>query len=432
MRTLTWSQLTTEQQQLQLQRPALENSAMLQQQVANIIDNVKQNGDAALKEYATRFDNISLEHIAVSPEAIDAAQANVSAELKAALAMAKTNIETFHRAQLSQDIVVETTPGVQCELRTQALQSVGLYTPGGSAPLPSTVLMTAIPAMIAGCPQIVLCSPPPISDVILYTAKLCGVSKIYQIGGAQAVAAMAYGSESVPKVDKIFGPGNRFVTEAKKQVAMAIGGASIDMPAGPSEVLVIADEQANPAFVAADLLSQAEHGTDSQAILLTPCSEVAKQVSIEVENQLNKLTRQEIARQAIEHSRIFVTDDLNQAIAISNLYAPEHLIIQTEQPRTVLDAIYAAGSVFLGRWSPESAGDYASGTNHVLPTYGMCNSYSSLSLADFSRRFTVQELTFSGLSTLANSICPMATAEGLDAHRNAVTIRLDQGEHNEQ
>ena len=428
MRTLTWSSLSEQDKQTVLERPALENSAMLHQQVLNIIDNVKENGDEALKDYSFRFDNITLNQIAISQQEILRAADNVSDELKQALALAKANIEKFHTAQRHVDVAVETTKGVQCELRTQALRSVGLYAPGGTAPLPSTVLMTAIPAQIAGCNKIILCSPPPISDIILYTAHLCGVDSIYQVGGAQAIAAMAYGTDEVTKVDKIFGPGNRYVTEAKKQVSMNVGGAAIDMPAGPSEVLVIADKHADASFVAADLLSQAEHGSDSQTILLTPCSKLAQQVGDEIERQVSTLSRQDIARGAIEHSRIIVTEDLAQAIAISNIYAPEHLIIQTDKPRDVLDHIYAAGSVFLGKWSPESAGDYASGTNHVLPTYGMCNSYSSLSLADFSRRFTVQELSFEGLSSLSRSIVPIAMAEGLDAHAKAVTIRLEQGD----
>ena len=371
MLKLIWSALSEQERQQQLQRPALEDSAMLHQQVVNIIDQVKSNGDEALRDLAQRFDNIEITDIAVTPAQISAACDNVSDELKQALAIAKANIEKFHTAQVATPIAVETSPGVKCELRTQALQSVGLYAPGGTAPLPSTVLMTAVPAQIAGCGRVILCSPPPISDVILYTAQLCGVDTIYQVGGAQAIAAMAFGSESITKVDKIFGPGNKYVTEAKKQVAMVTDGAAIDMPAGPSEVLVIADAAANPAFIAADLLSQAEHGTDSQTILLTPCDALAQQVSQQATEQLATLPRKEIAAQAVAHSRIFVTKDLAQAIDISNSYAPEHLIIQTEQPRDVLASIYAAGSVFLGKWSPESAGDYASGTNHVLPTYGM-------------------------------------------------------------
>ncbi len=427
MLTLSWSTLNEQEQQRQLQRPALDNSASLEQQVTDIVTTVKKQGDQALRQYAQLFDQTTLSEIAVSKADILTAVDNVSDELKHAISLAKANIEKFHLAQRSTTIKVETTVGVQCELRTQAIKSVGLYAPGGTAPLPSTVLMTAIPAQIAGCDRIVLCSPPPISDVVLYTAHLCGVDTIYQVGGAQAIAAMAFGTTSIKKVDKIFGPGNRYVTEAKKQVSMVNNGAAIDMPAGPSEVLVIADKEANPAYIAADLLSQAEHGADSQTILVTPCQQLAEQVSKQVASQLALLPRKDIAAQAIAHSRIFVTDDLAQAIDISNAYAPEHLIIQTEHPRDVLDHVFAAGSVFLGQWSPESAGDYASGTNHVLPTYGMCNSYSSLNLNDFTRRFTVQELTYDGLSALARSICPIAEAEGLDAHARAVTIRLEQG-----
>lgn len=427
MQILNWGSLSNDEQARQLSRPALEDSAMLQTQVSNIIDNVRLNRDDALREYAARFDNIELEAMAITQEQLTAATANIDDELKQAIELAKNNIETFHTAQKQSDVSLETMPGVQCELRTQPLRSVGLYAPGGTAPLPSTVLMTAVPAKIAGCQQIVLCSPPPISDVILYTAQLCGVDTIYQIGGAQAVAAMAFGTQTVPSVDKIYGPGNKFVTEAKKQVSNAVGGAGIDMPAGPSEVLVIADNNANADFVAADLLSQAEHGIDSQTILLTESENLAKRVAIAIDEQLAKLSRNDIATAALAHSKIIVCESIAQTIEVSNSYAPEHLIIQTENPRDVLANIYAAGSVFLGKWSPESAGDYASGTNHVLPTYGMCSSYSSLSLADFSRRFTVQELSFDGLKSLERSIVPLAMAEGLDAHANAVTIRLQQG-----
>lgn len=426
MRILDWSLLSKSEQLRQLERPALEDSAILQTQVANIIHHVRISGDSALRDYAMRFDKVDMSAIAITPQQISEAANNLSDELKQAIAIAKRNIDTFHRAQMQQDINVETVQGVQCELRTQPLRRVGLYAPGGTAPLPSTVLMTAVPAKIAGCQNIVLCSPPPISDVIIYTAQLCGVDTIFQIGGAQAIAAMAFGTDSVPSVDKIYGPGNKFVTEAKKQISNAIGGASIDMPAGPSEVLIIADNNANANFVAADLLSQAEHGTDSQTILLTDSQELAKRVAQAIDRQLIQLSRQQIAKAALEHSKIIVCESIEEAIDISNSYAPEHLIIQTDEPRRLLDNIYAAGSVFLGQWSPESAGDYASGTNHVLPTYGMCNSYSSLSLADFSRRFTVQELSFEGLKNLESSIVPLAMAEGLDAHAKAVTIRLNQ------
>lgn len=426
MLQLKWQQLSDAERQNELARPALGNSQSLTNTVSDIISTVRQQGDQALSDYARAFDNIELSDFRVSAADIEAAAERVSEELKLAMADAAANIRRFHSAQQTEDISLETAPGVTCELRSRAIGAVGLYAPGGSAPLPSTVLMTAIPALVAGCQRIVLCSPPPIDDAVLFAAKLCAVDEVYQVGGAQAIAALAYGTESITKVDKIFGPGNRFVTEAKSQVALAIGGAAIDMPAGPSEVLVLADETANPAFIAADLLSQAEHGADSQAILVTPSQALADQVTTEVQSQLAQLSRQEIAAQAIEHSRIIISESLEEAIAISNHYAPEHLIIQTDDPREVLEKITAAGSVFLGAWSPESAGDYASGTNHVLPTYGMCNSYSSLSLSDFCKKFTVQELSASGLSGLARTICTLADAEGLDAHKRAVTIRMEQ------
>ncbi|HID4108317.1 TPA: histidinol dehydrogenase, partial [Escherichia coli] len=302
---------------------------------------------------------------------------------------------------------------------------VGLYIPGGSAPLFSTVLMLATPARIAGCKKVVLCSPPAIADEILYAAQLCGVQDVFNVGGAQAIAALAFGTESVPKVDKIFGPGNAFVTEAKRQVSQRLDGAAIDMPAGPSEVLVIADSGATPDFVASDLLSQAEHGPDSQVILLTPDADMAHQVAEAVERQLAELPRAETARQALNASRLIVTKDLAQCVEISNQYGPEHLIIQTRNARELVDGITSAGSVFLGDWSPESAGDYASGTNHVLPTYGYTATCSSLGLADFQKRMTVQELSKEGFSALASTIETLAAAERLTAHKNAVTLRVN-------
>ena len=319
----------------------------------------------------------------------------------------------------------ETLPGVRCQQVTRPIASVGLYIPGGSAPLFSTVLMLATPARIAGCQQVVLCSPPPIADEILYAAQLCGVQDVFNVGGAQAIAALAFGTESVPKVDKIFGPGNAFVTEAKRQVSQRLDGAAIDMPAGPSEVLVIADSGATPDFVASDLLSQAEHGPDSQVILLTPDADMAHQVAEAVERQLAELPRAETARQALSASRLIVTNDLAQCVAISNQYGPEHLIIQTRNARELVDSITSAGSVFLGDWSPESAGDYASGTNHVLPTYGYTATCSSLGLADFQKRMTVQELSKVGFSALASTIETLAAAERLTAHKNAVTLRVN-------
>jgi len=314
---------------------------------------------------------------------------------------------------------------VRCQQLTRPIQSVGLYIPGGSAPLVSTVLMLATPARIAGCQKVVLCSPPPIADEILYAAQLCGVEEVYQLGGAQAIAALAFGTESVPRVAKIFGPGNAYVTEAKRQVSQSLDGAAIDMPAGPSEVLVIADSGATPDFVASDLLSQAEHGPDSQVILLTPDMKMAQAVGEAVERQLQTLSRSEIARQALASSRLIVAKDIAQCIEISNAYGPEHLILQTREPEQLVDSITSAGSVFLGDWSPESAGDYASGTNHVLPTYGYTATCSSLGLADFQKRMTVQQLTPEGLLGLATTIETLAQAEQLTAHKNAVTLRVN-------
>ncbi|SPW26066.1 Histidinol dehydrogenase [Edwardsiella tarda] len=304
------------------------------------------------------------------------------------------------------------------------MDTIGLYIPGGSAPLLSTVLMLGIPARVAACRRVILCSPPPIDPAILYAASLCGINEIFQVGGAQAIAAMAYGSESIPRVDKIFGPGNAYVTEAKRQVSQQVQGPAIDMPAGPSEVLVIADEYANPAFIAADLLSQAEHGPDSQVILLTPDTGLAQQVAEQVEAQLVRLPRAAIARQALAQSRLIVTDSLADCVAISNRYGPEHLIIQTRDAAAWVDGITSAGSVFLGDWSPESVGDYASGTNHVLPTYGYTATHSSLGVADFQKRMTVQQLSPAGLLALAPTVEVMAQAERLDAHSNAVSLRV--------
>ncbi|MCV6604495.1 MAG: histidinol dehydrogenase, partial [Porticoccaceae bacterium] len=365
----------------------------------------------------------------VDSDAVEAAAQRLDDRVKQALQQAAANIRRFHEAQRPQPIRVETQPGVVCEQHSVAVDAVGLYIPGGSAPLPSTVLMLAIPAMLAGCRQVVLCSPPPIADEILYAAQLCGVTRIAAVGGAQAIAAMAYGTDSIPAADKIFGPGNTFVTEAKRQVSNGnIGesaGAAIDMPAGPSEVLVLADDSANPAFVAADLLSQAEHGPDSQVILATPSESLANAVASELAQQLAQLPRREIAAQSLANSRLIVADDLQQAIEVSNHYGPEHLIVQTADPRALLPQLCNAGSIFLGPWSPESVGDYASGTNHVLPTYGYTRNYSSLGLADFMKRYTVQELSADGLRQLGPTVATLADAEQLTAHGNAVRLRLD-------
>ncbi|UYP74791.1 histidinol dehydrogenase [Pantoea dispersa] len=424
MQPIDWQACSAEQQQALLQRPAISASASISATVQDVLVQVKQQGDAALRAFSARFDKAQVENLRVSAAEMQAAGERLSDNLKQAMADAMANIETFHNAQILPPVDVETQPGVRCQQITRPVKSVGLYIPGGSAPLFSTVLMLATPARIAGCGRVVLCSPPPIADEILYAAQLCGVQEVFQVGGAQAIAALAFGTESVPKVDKIFGPGNAYVTEAKRQVSQRLDGAAIDMPAGPSEVLVIADEGATPAFVASDLLSQAEHGPDSQVILLTPSRQLAEGVALAVEQQLAQLPRAATARQALESSRLIVAQDLAQCVEISNQYGPEHLIIQTRQPRALVEEITSAGSVFLGDWSPESAGDYASGTNHVLPTYGYTATSSSLGLADFQKRMTVQELTPQGFLNLAATIETLAAAEQLDAHKNAVTLRV--------
>ena len=416
---IDWNSCTAEQQRQLLMRPAISASESITRTVNDILDNVKARGDDALREYSAKFDKTTVTALKVSAEEIAAASERLSDELKQAMAVAVKNIETFHTAQKLPPVDVETQPGVRCQQVTRPVASVGLYIPGGSAPLFSTVLMLATPARIAGCNKVVLCSPPPIADEILYAAQLCGVQDVFNVGGAQAIAALAFGTESVPKVDKIF------VTEAKRQVSQRLDGAAIDMPAGPSEVLVIADSGATPDFVASDLLSQAEHGPDSQVILLTPDADMAHQVAEAVERQLAELPRAETARQALSASRLIVTNDLAQCVAISNQYGPEHLIIQTRNARELVDSITSAGSVFLGDWSPESAGDYASGTNHVLPTYGYTATCSSLGLADFQKRMTVQELSKVGFSALASTIETLAAAERLTAHKNAVTLRVN-------
>ncbi|GJH42244.1 histidinol dehydrogenase [Pasteurella canis] len=422
MQTLIWNNLNDQEKQTALSRPAQAIGEQITQAVNEIKTNVLKNGDQALFELSEKFDKVKLESLIISKAQLEQASSRISDELKKAIQTAKGNIERFHQAQKNQSVDIETQEGVRCQVLTRPIQKVGLYIPGGSAPLFSTVLMLAVPAKIAGCKTIVLCSPPPIADEILYTANLCGVETIYAIGGAQAVFAMANGTESVQKVDKIFGPGNAFVTEAKRQVMM--NGTAIDMPAGPSEVLVIADEFADPDFVASDLLSQAEHGADSQVILVTNCETLAKQTALAIEQQLTCLPRAETARKALAHSRTFIAEDLQQCVEISNAYAPEHLVVQVENARNLLPLLDNAGSIFLGAYSPESMGDYASGTNHVLPTYGYTRTHSSLGLADFSKRMTVQELSPQGFKKLANTVMLMAEAEQLEAHKQAVAIRL--------
>ncbi|WP_038174505.1 histidinol dehydrogenase [Vibrio pacinii] len=426
MRTVVWQSLSESQQASILERPAITQGANITAAVADLIGQVRQDGDSALLALTEKFDGVRPQSIRVSSAEIDEACLRLSTKMKQALEQAYDNIAKFHKAQKPQPIKVETQPGVMCEQVTRAIQKVGLYIPGGSAPLPSTVLMLGVPAKIAGCRKVVLCSPPPIADEILYVAKLCGIDEVYNVGGAQAVASMAYGTETVEKVDKIYGPGNAYVTEAKRQVSNDFRGAAIDMPAGPSEVLVLADETADADFIAADLLSQAEHGPDSQVVLVTPSPIIADQVTDAVQRQLKLLSRADIAQQALASSLVIIAESITQSVAISNYYGPEHLIVQTKNPRELLPLLDNAGSIFLGDWSPESAGDYASGTNHVLPTYGYTRTYSSLGLADFSKRMTVQELTQQGLKNLAPTVVTMAEAEGLDAHKRAVTIRIEK------
>ncbi|MGF1748832.1 MULTISPECIES: histidinol dehydrogenase [Vibrio] len=426
MRTVVWRSLSQSQQESILERPAIADGVSITAAVSSVIDQVRQGGDSAVLALTEKFDKVCPDSIRVSSDEIDAASDRLSANMKQALEQAYANISTFHKAQKPQSLKVETQPGVVCEQVTRPINKVGLYIPGGSAPLPSTVLMLGVPAQIAGCRKVVLCSPPPIADEILYVAKLCKIDEVYNVGGGQAVAAMAYGTETVAKVDKIFGPGNAYVTEAKRQVSNDFRGAAIDMPAGPSEVLVIADDSADPEFIAADLLSQAEHGPDSQVVLVTPSAVLADQVTEAVRNQLKALSRAEIAEKALGSSLVIIADSLTQCVSISNYYGPEHLIVQTKNPRELLSLLDNAGSIFLGDWSPESVGDYASGTNHVLPTYGYTRTHSSLGLADFSKRMTVQELSKEGLQLLAPTVVTMAEAEGLDAHKRAVTIRVEK------
>lgn len=423
---IEWNTLSETERTDILRRPAVLAGDKIATVVSGIIQEVETRGDDALREFSARFDRTEVKKFRVTPEEVDAAIARLPDDFMNALRTAADNIKKFHTAQVLEPVTVETMPGVLCQQVTRPIDAVGLYIPGGTAPLFSTVLMLGIPAKIAGCERVILCSPPPIADPILAAAKLCGIDQIYQVGGAQAIAAMAFGTETIPSVSKIFGPGNAYVTEAKRQVSGRPDGAAIDMPAGPSEVLVIADAEANPDFVAADLLSQAEHGPDSQVVLVTPSKALAKAVAQAADRQLADLPRKDITVKALSASRLIVVKDLDECVAVSNRYAPEHLIIQTRNARELVDKVQNAGSVFVGDWSPESGGDYATGTNHVLPTYGYAATYSSLGLADFTKRMTVQEMTPQGFTALGPAIALLANTEKLDAHQRAVLIRLAQ------
>ncbi len=409
-----------------LRRPALDTENLFDT-VRSIIDRVRAEGDKAVLDYEARFDKVELASLAVTEEEMQEAVEAVGVELKAAIYLAQNNIEKFHAAQRFTGKKVETMEGVTCWQKAVGIEKVGLYIPGGTAPLFSTVLMLAVPAKLAGCKEIVLCSPPgkdgKIHPAVLFAARVAGVSKIYKAGGVQAIAAMAYGTESIPKVYKIFGPGNQYVTAAKQLVSLR--DVAIDMPAGPSEVEVLADETANPVFVAADLLSQAEHGADSQALLITTSEKLQKEVMYEVERQLGYLPRRDIAAKALENSKLIVVKDTEEALQMTNEYAPEHLIIQTTDYHQLAERVTNAGSVFLGPLSPESAGDYASGTNHTLPTNGYAKAYSGVSLDSFIRKITFQEILPQGMCAIGPAIEVMAANEQLDAHKNAVTVRLN-------
>ena len=408
-----------------VERPHLDVTE-LNQTVANVLADVRTRGDEAVKGYELKFDHIDLDNLAVSEKEMKEAEAKVSPELRQAIELAHSNIKQFHESQRFHSKKVETQPGVVCWQKSVPIEKVGLYIPGGTAPLFSTVLMLATPAKIAGCKEIVLCTPPDrqghVNPAILVAARVAGVSKIFKIGGVQAIGSMAYGTESVPKVYKIFGPGNQYVMAAKQQVSLH--DVAIDMPAGPSEVCVIADELANAAFVAADLLSQAEHGIDSQVILITTSHKLIDDVQKEVDRQLEQLPRKEIAQRSLENSRIILVRDMKEAIELSNAYAPEHLVIQTENYEEMAEQVVNAGSVFLGRYACESAGDYASGTNHTLPTHGYATTYSGVNLDSYCRKVTFQHLTEAGVRSIGRAVELMAEAEQLDAHKNAMTVRI--------
>lgn len=429
MTVFRWSGLDTAARRTALLRPAIVQKPGFESQVREIIAAVRRGGDAALLRLARQFDGAELPSLRVTEDEVASAEASLPAQAKSAIGTAIANVRRFHEAQSTPPLRVETAPGVVCERITRPLDAVGLYVPAGTAPLPSTAIMLGVPSAIAGCPVRVLCTPPRpdgrADPAVVVAARACGVRDIFKAGGAQAVAAMAYGTESISKVAKVFGPGNAWVTAAKTIVASDPAGAALDMPAGPSEVMVVADRFADARFVALDLLSQAEHGPDSHVVLVTPDEALVARVEAEMDGALGSLPRRPIIEQALRHSVVVLVADVAEAIAVANEYAPEHLILQVSEPRAVVASVTTAGSVFLGRWTPESVGDYCSGTNHVLPTYGYARAYSGLSVADFQRRMTVQEVTLSGLRGLAPTVLTLAGLEGLDAHARAVTVRLE-------
>lgn len=423
-----WSDLNDAERRALLQRPAVADAAAIHQSVADIIARVRKDGDTALHELTLRYDHADIGEFRVSAEEIAAATGQLRTEQLDAIDLATKNVRRFHEQQRPSPIVVETMPGVSCERVSHAIEAVGLYVPAGTAPLPSAAIMLAVPATIAGCRTKILCTPPrpdgTADPAVLAAATRAGVADIYKIGGAQAIAAMAYGTESVPKVCKVFGPGNAWVTSAKSQVSADPAGAAMDMPAGPSEVLVVADENASAEFVASDLLSQAEHGVDSQVVLVTTSSILAAEVVAQFDEQMTELSRATIAAEALEHARVIIVPDLETAVSVSNRYAPEHLILQVENARELLPRVRNAGSVFVGPWTPESVGDYCSGANHVLPTYGFAQAYSGLGVDQFMRQMTIQEVSGEGLRNLGDTVISLAGLEGLDAHAASVRRRL--------
>ena len=432
MKIYDWNALDEAARHSVLARPAGGRHEHIQAAVARIIEQVRADGDASLRALTRRYDGCQLADLRVSAEEFAAAEAVVPHEVQRAIDEARARIECFHAAGKAQAYAVETAPGVRCERMLRPLDRVGLYVPAGSAPLPSTALMLGVPARLAGCPEVVLCTPPRahggVDPTVLVAAARCGIRRVFKLGGVQAIAAMAYGTESVPRCDKLFGPGNAYVTEAKLQVSMDPAGAAIDMPAGPSEALIVADANADAEWVAADLLSQAEHGADSQVLLLTDHDPLLVQVMQALERQLADLPRAEIARAALQHARLIRVADPQQAIDVSNRYAPEHLILNVANPREMLPAVRAAGSVFLGPYAAEALGDYCSGTNHVLPTYGAARAYSGVAVASFQRAITVQEVSRNGLALIGPCAITLARAEGLDAHARAVARRLGRTE----
>ncbi|MDZ4812492.1 MAG: histidinol dehydrogenase [Pseudomonadota bacterium] len=429
MRPIEWSRLDEAERTEALRRPLQQRQSEIAADVARLIEQVRADGDATLRALTRRFDGVELDAIEVAAQEFDAAAASLPADLRAAIDEAYERIRVFHLAGVPNDLRVETAPGVVCERISRAIPAVGLYVPAGTAPLPSTALMLGVPAQIAGCVDVVMCSPPQkdgrVEPSVLYAASCCGIRRVFKLGGAQAIAAMAYGTATVPRCDKVFGPGNAWVTAAKMVVAADPGGAAIDLPAGPSEVLVIADDSASAEFVAADLLSQAEHGPDSQVLLLATSFELLTAVQSALDVQLAQLPRADIARLVLANSRMIVIDGVAQAIAISNRYAPEHLILSVRDARSWVAQVRSAGSVFLGNYAPESVGDYCSGTNHVLPTSGAARAYSGVSVQSFLTFITVQELTVAGLAGIGPCAIRLAQAEGLQAHARAISLRLD-------